>query len=58
MENSINNSNFLSSFLLISFKDTHKECEMHSKSDNIEMMIYDKADEVMRPFRVRNINEK
>ena len=30
----------------ISLKDTDEESVMHSKSDNIEIMIYDKADEV------------
>ena len=27
-------------------KDTDEECAMHSKSDNIEIMTYDKADKV------------
>ena len=31
----------------ISSKDTDEECVMHSKSDNIEIMIYDKVDEVI-----------
>ena len=31
---------------LISFNDIDEEREMHSKSDNIEIMVYDKADEV------------
>ena len=32
-------------------KDTDKELVMHSKSDNMEIMIYDKADEVIKePF--------
>ena len=31
---------------LISFNDNDEEREMHSKSDNIEIMVYDKADEV------------
>ena len=30
----------------MSFKDTDEECVMHSKSDNIEIMIYDKAVEI------------
>ena len=34
--------NFMSS------KDTDEECIMHSKSDNIEIMINDKADEVIK----------
>ena len=43
MENSIsNNNNFISS------KDDDKERVMHSKSDNIEIMINDKTDEVMQ----------
>ena len=33
---------------LISSKDTDDECVMHSKSDNIKIMNYDKADEVMK----------
>ena len=38
--------NFMSS------KDNDEECVMHSKSDNIEIMINDKADEVIRkPFQ-------
>ena len=32
----------------ISSKDIDKECLMHSKSDNIETMIYDKVDEVIQ----------
>ena len=32
----------------ISSKDIHERCEMHSKSDNIEIMIFDKADEVIK----------
>ena len=31
---------------LISFNDIDEEREMHSKSDTIEIMVYDKADEV------------
>ena len=43
MENSISNrNNFISS------KDDDKERVMHSKSDNIEIMINDKTDEVMQ----------
>ena len=41
MENSINNSNFISS------KDNDEECVMHLKSDNTEFMISDNADEVI-----------
>ena len=43
MENSISNSNNF-----ISSKDDDKERVMHSKSDNIEIMINDKTDEVMQ----------
>ena len=43
MENSISNSNNF-----ISSKDYDKERVMHSKSDNIEIMINDKTDEVMQ----------
>ena len=32
----------------ISSKDTDEECAMHSKSNNIEIMIYDKAHEVIQ----------
>ena len=31
----------------MSFRDTDKECVLHSKSDNI-VMTYDKADEVIK----------
>ena len=30
--------------------DNDKECVMHSKSDNIEFMINDDADEVIKKF--------
>ena len=41
MENSITIAiNFITS------KDNDKECVIHSNSDNIKFMIYDKADEV------------
>ena len=30
--------------ILLSSTDIDKECVMHSKSDNIEIIIYDKAD--------------
>ena len=43
MENSISNSNNF-----ISSKGDDKERLMHSKSDNIEIMINDKTDEVMQ----------
>ena len=33
---------------LISFKDTDEELVMNSKSDNMEVMIYDKADKVIK----------
>ena len=33
---------------LISSKDTDEECVMHSKSDNIKIMNYDKADEIIK----------
>ena len=32
----------------ISSKDTDEERVMHSKSDNIEIIIHDKADKVMK----------
>ena len=51
MENSINNSiNFISS------KDTDEESVMHSKSDNIEFMIYDNASEVIDKLSVSLLN--
>ena len=31
----------------IASKDKYEECVMHSESDNIEIMINDKADEVI-----------
>ena len=34
----------------ISFKDTSEECIMYLKSDNIEIMINDKADEIFKNF--------
>ena len=43
MENSINNSK-----LLYSFKDANEERVVHSKSDNIEIIICDKADKVIQ----------
>ena len=39
MQKPINNS--------INLKDNDEECVMRSKSDNIEIMINDKADEVI-----------
>ena len=42
MENSINNNNFISSK-----DDNDEEPAMHSKGDNIEIMINDEADEVI-----------
>ena len=45
MENSINNSNNLVSFI---FND--EECVMYLKSDNIEIMINDEADEAIKNF--------
>ena len=32
----------------MSSKDNDKECVMHSNSDNIEIMTYDKVDEVIK----------
>ena len=43
MENSINNNNYFFSFE----EDNDEECVMHSKSDNIKVMISDEADEVI-----------
>ena len=43
MENSIKN-NFISSL------DNDEECVMHSKSDNIEIMINDEADDIIGLF--------
>ena len=40
MHNSVNNNN--------SEDDNDEECVMHSKSDNIEIMISDEADEVIK----------
>ena len=36
----------------MSFKDTDGECLVHSKSDNIEIMINDKADEVISRYQI------
>ena len=47
MENSINSNNFISS------KDDNDEDRvMHSKSDNIEIMSRDEADEVKKIFLI------
>ena len=35
---------------VISSKDNDEELVMHSKSDNIELAIYDNADEVIEEF--------
>ena len=45
MENPIDNDNNL-----ISFKDTDEERVMHSKSDNMEIMINKKADEKIENY--------
>ena len=38
---------------LISFKNTDEQREMNSKKDNIEIIIYDKADEnIEKPFEL------
>ena len=52
----------------MSSKDNDEECVMHSKGDNIEIMINDKADEVNKELfqsllswyqiRSENINER
>ena len=31
----------------ISYRDIDVQCKMYSKSDNIEVMVYNKADEVI-----------
>ena len=36
----------------IFFNDTDEECVMHSKSDNIEIMIDDKVDEVVEKYLI------
>ena len=41
----------------ISSKDTDEECVMHS-NDNIEIMIYNKADEVIQNFFHFSLNIK
>ena len=43
MENSINNSKYF-----ISSIDNDEDCVLHSKSDNIEIMINDEANEVIK----------
>ena len=35
---------------VISYKDNDEECVMHSKSDNIEIIINDEGDEVIEEF--------
>ena len=42
MRNPYNDSNYL-----YFSKDTDKECAMHSKSDNMEIMAYDDANKVI-----------
>ena len=42
MENSINNGNFISS------KDSDETCTMHTKSDNIEIMMDSETDEIIK----------
>ena len=34
--------------ICIASKDTDEDCVMHSKTDNIEIVIYDKADEIIK----------
>ena len=34
----------------VSSKGTDKECEMYSRSYNIEIMIFDKTDEIIEKF--------
>ena len=52
MENSINNSKLLNFFI-----DNDAECVMHSKSDNIEIMMNDKADEIIEEL-VDSLNNR
>ena len=47
MENSFNNSIHLTNNF-ISSTNNDEECVMHSKSDNIGIMINDEADEVVK----------
>ena len=42
---------------LISSIDNTEECVMHSKSDDIEMMINDEADEVLEKLCVINVKK-
>ena len=41
-------NNFISSIVY------DEECVVHSKSDNIEIMIYNEADEVIKNFLIQN----
>ena len=48
LKNPIHDKIYLTTaFKFISSKDTDEEREIHSKSDNMEIMIYEKADEVI-----------
>ena len=49
MENSINNNDFISSRA-----DNDIECVMISKSNNIEIMITDEADEVLEKLFIHS----
>ena len=52
MENSINNSNCN----VICSKDIDEERVVHSKSDNVRMMTYDKADEIIEELSESLLN--
>ena len=41
----------------ISSKNIDQEHEIHSKSDNIEIKIYDKTDEVIKKHFVLHLND-
>ena len=43
MGNPFNDSSYHTAVIIISFKDNDEEFVMHSKSDNIEIMINDKV---------------
>ena len=37
---------------LTMMRGNHEQCVMHSKSDNIEIMVSDEADEVIKNFLI------
>ena len=50
LQDIINNLAIIMVIICIATKDTDEDCVMHSKTDNIEIMSYDKSDEVIKNF--------